>query len=205
MRGFLKIAKLLLVGALCCASMAACSKDDDDNQKTEEPDVDPHYELAMLETYFYATPSADLLEMADVKCVVTDYEGKTKTHDLNKYNMIEITVTAERPFDPDMYSGTRSSWINLPVTAKFEIQVTPKSGVTPDPERTYEAALEMGGMMVANNNFAYALSEIKTSDSWSKSLVGGEGLSEWLGSTFPQSMGFKCEFVNGKYKTSLVK
>ena len=200
---FWRFTKLFALGLMCCLTMAACSKDDDENkQSTPEEEKDPYYELNYLETQFYVIPNQELCEIADITCEVVDYNGSKKTHKPNKNNVIEVTVDATQPDIPDLWGGmTRAPWINLPVTAKATVKLSFKDGFTPDPEREYNISMQIDGMMSAYNSFKNPLSEdtslYKVEDTFS-----AESLGEWVEATFPYELGFKCEFVNNKFKVT---
>ena len=137
---FLRLAKLLALSLVCCLSMAACSKDSDDSGAKEPEDPDPYYMLEKLDASFSVIANEDVAEIADVSCVVTDFKGESKSYKLNKNNIIEVSVTAEQPSDDSWMSEmTRAAWINLPVTTKIEVNMTPKQNFAPDPERTMRA------------------------------------------------------------------
>lgn len=199
---FLRFTKLFALCIACCLAVVACSDDKEEGQP-EQPEVerDPYYELQYLETMFSIIPNPELIAMADVSCTVVDYDGSSKTYTLDKNNVIDVSVTAEQPDDPDLYSVTRAPWINLPVTAKATINVTFKVGFTPDAESEYDISIQMDGMMTAYNSFGNVLAQDKSLKKIEQKFSGA-ALSELLESTFPYGIGFKCEFVNGKYKVT---
>ncbi len=200
----LRIAKLLAISLVCCLSMAACSKDSDDSGAKEPEEPDPYYMLETLDASFSVIPNEELVEIADISCVVTNFEGESKSYKLNKNNHIEVNLSAEQPTDEDKYSSsmTRAPWINLPVTAKIEVNMTPKQSFAPDAERTYNLSLRVDGVMVACNSFGYEYGRETSLNTFEKSFPAGEGIGEWMDEVMPCSFGFKCEFVNNTFKVT---
>ena len=202
---FLKITKLFALCAVCVLAMTACSDKKEEGQK-EPVEQDPYVGLKSLETLFSICPNEDFIEIADVTCTVTDYDGKSKTYKLGKGNVIEVVLVANQPVDPDRWGGmTRAPWINLPKTATAVVEVKPKEDFTPDPERDYNIRLLIDGMMTAYNNFGIAISEKVATNTLEKTFPAGEGLDEWIEATFPFELGFKCEFANDTFKVSQIK
>ena len=199
----LRIAKLLAISLVCCLSMAACSKDSDDSGAKEPEEPDPYYMLETLDASFSVIPNEELVEIADISCVVTNFEGESKSYKLNKNNIIEVSVTAEQPSDDSWKSEmTRAPWINLPVTAKIEVNMTPKQSFAPDAERTYNLSLRVDGGLIASNSFGYEYGRESTLNTFEKSFPAGEGIGEWMDEVMPCSFGFKCEFVNNTFKVT---
>ena len=199
---FWRFTKLFALGLMCCLTMAACSKDDEEKKPVPEEEKDPYYELNCLDTQFYVIPNQELREIADITCEVVDYNGNKKTYDLSKNNIIHVTVDAYQPDIPDLFGGmTRAPWINLPVTAKATVKFAFKEGFTPDPEREYNISMQIDGMMTAYNSFNNVLSE-ETSLFKKEDTFSAESLAEWAEATFPYEFGFKCEFVNNKFKVT---
>lgn len=203
---FLRLAKLLALSLVCCLSMAACSKDSDDSGAKEPEDPDPYYMLEKLDASFSVIANEDVAEIADVSCVVTDFKGESKSYKLNKNNIIEVSVTAEQPSDDSWMSEmTRAAWINLPVTTKIEVNMTPKQNFAPDAERTYNLSLRVDGVMVAYNSFGNEFGHETSLNTFEKSFPAGEGIGEWMDEVMPCSFGFKCEFVNNTFKVTKTK
>lgn len=183
--------------------MAACSKDSDDSGAKEPEEPDPYYMLETLDASFSVIPNEELVEIADISCVVTNFEGESKSYKLNKNNIIEVSVTAEQPSDDSWKSEmTRAPWINLPVTAKIEVNMTPKQSFAPDAERTYNLSLRVDGGLIASNSFGYEYGRESTLNTFEKSFPAGEGIGEWMDEVMPCSFGFKCEFVNNTFKVT---
>ena len=204
---FLRLAKLLALSLVCCLSMAACSKDSDDSGAKEPEDPDPYYMLEKLDASFSVIANEDVAEIADVSCVVTDFKGESKSYKLNKNNHIEVNLSAKQPTDPDKYTSsmTRAPWINLPTTAKIEVNMSLKQGFTPDPERTYDLSLRVDGVMVACNSFGNEFGHETSLNTFEKSFPAGEGIGEWMDEVMPCSFGFQCEFVNKTFKVTKTK
>lgn len=204
---FLRIAKLLALSVVCCISMAACSKSDEEPKQEPATDSDPYYLLDMVAASYSVIPNADLLEVADITCVATNFKGETKSYKLGKNNEIEINYTEEQPSDSDKWasSATRAAWINLPVGSSIEVNLTPKQGFTPDPERTYDLSLRVDGVMVASNSFGNEFGRESSLNTFEQSFPAGEGIAEWFKQTMPCKFGFRCEFVNGTFKVVKTK
>ena len=201
---FLKFAKLLALSVICCISMAACSKSDDAPEPEPTPDPDPYSLLDMVAASYSVIPNADVLEVADITCVATNFDGETKSYKLGKNNEIEINYTKEQPVDPDKWtsSATRAAWINLPVGTSIEVNLTLKKDFTPDPERTYDLSLRVDGVMAASNSYGNDYSRETSINTFEQSFPAGEGIAEWFEQTLPCKFGFKCEYVNGTFKVT---
>ena len=117
-----------------------------------------------------------------------------------------VEIISTQPDDPNLFGGmTRAPWINLPVTASMTVNATLKSDFTPDPERDYNIEIQIDGMMTAYSSYGNELSEKRAPKTITKSFKAGEGLTEWVGETFPYIVEFKCEFVNNKFQVTQVK
>ena len=184
--------------------MAACSKNEEPAKSEPEPDPDPYYMLDMVAASYSVIPNADVLEVADITCVATNFEGESKSYKLGKNNEIEINYTEKQPTDPDKWtqSATRAAWINLPASTSIEVNLTLKQGFTPDPERTYDLSLRVDGVMMASNSYGYDYGRETSVNTFEQSFPAGEGIAEWFEQTLPCKFGFKCEFVNGTFKVT---
>ena len=204
---FLRFTKLFALCIACCFAMAACSDDKEESQP-EQPEVerDPYYLMETLKTSFFVYPNAELREIATITCDITDHNGNKKTYKLNKNNVVEVEIISTQPDDPNLFSGmTRAPWINLPVTASMTVNATLKSDFTPDPECDYNIEIQIDGMMTAYSSYGNELSEKRAPKTITKTFEAGEGLTEWVGETFPYIVEFKCEFVNNKFQVTQVK